>query len=208
MSENVTVMSDKKDIKLPDGTDFFLMDPGQFSFSLMQLLEVVEEDIIFWSATDLFWLDDLSDDIYTLAEYALLKDVLRINLYYVDAIHRDGYYEKVDTYEGLELGRCSDEKHCSLFLGMEMTNALYHRRLWLSVLQKHWTLWHCEREGTKKVIKLKKPCFVVKPPIARRTELSCDFADMYWHLEELTESDRELVMRHKPKDVEFYRKRK
>ena len=173
--------------------------PSNFSRKLLNLLETMDEPVIFWSCVDHFFDRPLPVDTFeSLAQYMVERgDVVRLG------VAVEGYpWEPVDEWQGIPIGRCSDLDLCSVHAGLIMDCALFSRDLLLRVLELRWTIWEAERLGTEKVLADPALCSLsIRPGLFQYVGLS-DHNTGFWHLSRLfSDRQRQLVLEAAPEGV-------
>jgi len=179
-----------------NGLDWIAVDgvehPSNFSRKLIGALEDMDAPVVFWSCVDVFFDRPLPVERFeSLARHMVNRgDVVRMGV-----AEESWPWERLETWDGMEVGRCADLDLCSTHAGLIMDCALFHRENLLKILEPCWTIWECERRGTEKV--LADPGLIslaVRPGLFRYAAMHDGEGMQYWPADRLfTDGQREAL---------------
>lgn len=197
------VITDDPPGNLPDYVELYDVrghwEPRFFSDRLRDVLDWIEEEIIFYLSVDRFMLDDVPEGtLETVAQYMIEQgDIVRGGVAHAPSLVSN--CALVETWRGLNFVRCANLEHCSLEAGVGIGHALFRKKYLLELLEPGWDIWTAEVGATGKMLTHYPNLHSVSvmPSLFQTTDLCYSYRGQnrsgYWHLEMLPEWDREMV---------------
>lgn len=205
IDENLVIISDDMlEVPFPAQCSIHPSDQikNDLSGVLKRVLEAIDTEIVFILCADIFLTRPLDNNkLKILARYITdTPDVIKGAIKHDKALIE--YHDFVAEFNGLNIIKCNDWRHCSGING-DFNLPLFKRKLLLSLLQPGWSIQEAERQIIEWAQRKNLYGVGTDPALTDFVELHNNSRQIYWHFDQLDEDDQELIRQYQPKDIRW-----